>query len=180
MRLKLLVLGLVVSVTACGGESKPVVAPATTSSGAATSAPTTPDNTRKAVGSNLTVSADIYRLCHLDVASDAQAAPKFAFDQTLITRDDAVVLDKVSTCLATGALAGRHVMLTGRADPRGTEEYNMSLGARRAHSVGSYMEQHKVQGTQVSETSRGALDSTGNDEAAFSADRRVDIALLPQ
>lgn len=71
-------------------------------------------------------------------------------------------------------------MLTGRADPRGTEEYNMSLGARRAHGVASYMEHHKVQGTQVNETSRGALDASGSDEPAWATDRRVDIALQPQ
>jgi outer membrane protein OmpA-like peptidoglycan-associated protein len=56
----------------------------------------------------------------------------------------------------------------------------VSLGARRAHGVASYLELHKVQGTQLNETSRGALDATGDEEPAWGVDRRVDIALLPQ
>jgi peptidoglycan-associated lipoprotein len=166
-----------VCLAACGGAPKPVT-PAETTTTTNTSATTTPiDNTRKAAGTYLTVSGDIYRLCHLDVQSDVQGAPKFAFDRSLITAADAGVLDKISVCLTSGPLAGRHVMLTGRADPRGTEEYNLSLGARRAHGVSSYMEQHGVRGTQVNETSRGALDATGNDDSAWATDRRVDIAL---
>jgi peptidoglycan-associated lipoprotein len=167
-----------VCLVACGGAPKPVAPSETATTTTSTSATTSvPDNTRKAAGTYLTVSGDIYRMCHLDVQSDLQAAPKFSFDQSLITAADARVLDKVSDCLTSGPLAGRHVMLTGRADPRGTEEYNLSLGARRAHGVASYMEQHGVRETQVNETSRGALDANGNDESAWASDRRVDIAL---
>jgi outer membrane protein OmpA-like peptidoglycan-associated protein len=165
----------------CGGEPKPATNPTTTTTAAptVTAAPAKSEE-RKPVGANLTVSDEIYRLCHLDVPSDTAAAPKFGFDETLITKADAVVLDKIADCLTTGPLAGRHVQLTGRADPRGTEEYNMSLGAKRAHGVGSYLEQHKVQGTHINETSRGSLDATGTDEATFAQDRRVDLALMAQ
>ncbi len=167
---------------ACGGEPKPTTVPTATATPSATaSAPTTTksDGARKAVGGNLTVSDEIFRLCHLEATSDRQAAPKFAFDEALLNKDDAIVLDKIADCLTTGPLAGRRVQLTGRADPRGTEEYNMSLGAKRAHGVGSYLEEHKVQGTHINETSRGSLDATGTDETTWAQDRRVDIALLP-
>jgi outer membrane protein OmpA-like peptidoglycan-associated protein len=176
---RMTVLG-VVAIVACGGESKPSTTPTTTTVTTTPTATTPSDAVRKPVGLHLTVSGDIFRLCHLEAASDAQAAPKFGFDQSLITPADAITLDKIAVCLNTGALAGRHVKLTGRADPRGTEEYNLSLGARRAHGVASYLEENKVQGTQLNETSRGALDATGDDEPAWAADRRVDILLLPQ
>jgi peptidoglycan-associated lipoprotein len=167
----------VVAVIGCGGEAKPATTPMGTTT---TSTSSSSDTVRKPVGAHLTVSGDIYRLCHLEAPTDAQAAPKFAFDQSLITPADATTLDRIADCLTTGALTGRHVKLTGRADPRGTEEYNLSLGARRAHGVASYLELHKVQGTQLNETSRGALDATGDEEPAWGVDRRVDIALLPQ
>ena len=170
-------------VAACGGESKPATTPTPTTTATATATATAPakaDTERKAVGASLTVSDEIFRLCHLEAQSDAQAAPKFAFDESLIKKADALVLDKIAVCLTTGPLAGRHVQLTGRADPRGTEEYNMSLGAKRAHGVSAYLEQQKVQGTHLSETSRGSLDATGTDETTWAQDRRVDIALLPQ
>ncbi len=175
-----IVVGVLV-LTGCAGESKPAATPITTTTTTTTpTSNTASDSVRQPVGAHLTVSADIFRLCHLDASSDTQAAPKFGFDESLITPADASTLDKVASCLNGGALAGRHVKLTGRADPRGTEEYNLSLGARRAHGVASYLEQHKVQGTQLNETSRGALDAAGGDEPAWAVDRRVDIALLPQ
>ncbi len=131
------------------------------------------------MGTTLTVSDDLFRLCHLDAPNPVDVDPKFAFDATLLTRADAQVLDKVAACLTTGPLANRRVELTGRADPRGTEEYNLSLGARRAHAVAAYLEQHKVQGAHLNETSRGALDATGSDEPTWAKDRRVDSTLTP-
>jgi peptidoglycan-associated lipoprotein len=166
------VFAILATTVACS-ENKP---PATSAATSTTTAPAT--SARKAVGSNLTVSGEIYQLCHLDVSSETAAAPKFAFDQSLLTPSDVHVLEKIATCLTTGPLAGRSVMLVGRADPRGTEEYNLSLGARRAHSVGKYLEQLGVSTGHVDETSRGALDATGSDEAAWAVDRRVDISLM--
>ncbi len=133
---------------------------------------------RMPVGRSLTVTGDLYHACHLDVLGEPSAAPKFAFDEALMTRDDVLMLDRIAVCLTTGALAGRRVVLIGRADPRGTEEYNLTLGARRAHGVATYLEQHKVSGAAVNETTRGALDAQGHDEATFAQDRRVDVALV--
>jgi peptidoglycan-associated lipoprotein len=75
-------------------------------------------------------------------------------------------------------LKGRSVRLVGRADPRGTQEYNMALGERRSNAVGKYLAGLGVGSGQMSETSRGALDATGSDEAAWRKDRRVDLDVL--
>jgi len=87
------------------------------------------------------------------------------------------VLDQLATCLTTGALKGKAVSLIGRADPRGTEEYNLGLGSRRASSVSSYLVHLGVGQPQLAVTTRGALDATGTDEAGWAKDRRVDIQL---
>jgi hypothetical protein len=43
--------------------------------------------------------------------------------------------------------------------------------------VGGYLEQAGVPAGQIDETSRGALDATGNDEPSWQRDRRVDVDL---
>ena len=176
--MKALILGSMLVCAACGGKDKPAETPnAATTTTATPPPPTTGSTERKAVGSSLTVSEDIYRLCHLEAASPTDAAPKFAFDQSLITKEDAVVLDKIAVCMTTGPLAGKRVKLTGRADPRGPEEYNLSLGAHRAHAVADYLVKENVHNADLNETSRGALDATGTDEETWAKDRRVDLAL---
>jgi peptidoglycan-associated lipoprotein len=79
--------------------------------------------------------------------------------------------------MTTGKLTGKAVSLIGRADPRGTEEYNLGLGSRRSSSVGKYLQNLGVGTPQLAVTTRGALDATGTDESSWKNDRRVDVQL---
>ena len=126
------------------------------------------------VSPSLAVSADIAAACGLKAAS---SSPKFDYDKDELTEDDRAVLGQLATCLTTGALAGKNVLMIGRADPRGTEEYNLGLGSRRAHSVSEYLVRLGVGKTQLEVTTRGAIDATGTDEATWKQDRRVDVQL---
>lgn len=90
----------IASLVACGGSPKPVAQTPTTTTTSTSSNPD--DASRKPAGSHLTVSGDIYRLCHLEVGDDTQAAPKFAFDESLITATDARVLDKIRVASRRG------------------------------------------------------------------------------
>jgi len=125
---------------------------------------------------NLSVSDDLARECSLAV-DHVDKAPKFDFDQFELLAADRDVLEKLATCITTGPLKGRRLALIGRADPRGTEEYNLGLGTRRAHTVGDYLGKLGVAPTQLAETTRGALDAQGRDEPSWSLDRRVDLEL---
>jgi len=166
--------------TACSHDKKPVP-------------PTPPTETKKAapaadnkqleavqkntqVSPNLALSGDIMQMCGIKAASTA-APPQFDYDKDELTPDDRTVLDQLATCMMTGALKGKAVSLIGRADPRGTEEYNLSLGSRRSGSVSTYLEHLGVQQVQLAVTTRGALDATGTDEAGWQKDRRVDVLL---
>jgi len=131
--------------------------------------------TDQPVSPSLSVSADIAAACGLK-ASD-NPTPKFDYDKDDLTEDDRAVLAQLATCLTTGALKGKPVLMIGRADPRGTEEYNMGLGSRRAHSVSQYLVRLGVPQPQLEVTTRGALDATGTDEASWRQDRRVDVQL---
>jgi peptidoglycan-associated lipoprotein len=67
--------------------------------------------------------------------------------------------------------------LVGHADPRGDEEYNMTLGNRRADNVKTAIVDAGLAASQVATTSRGEMDATGTDEASWEKDRRVDVLL---
>jgi len=127
------------------------------------------------VSPTLAISGDILAACGIKAV--ASANPKFDYDKDELTAEDRAVLDQVATCLTTGALKGKAVALIGRADPRGTEEYNLGLGSRRSESVSQYLTRLGVQKTQLGVTTRGALDASGSDEAGWAQDRRVDIQL---
>ncbi len=66
------------------------------------------------------------------------------------------------------------VHLTGHTDPRGTEEYNLALGDRRARAVGKYLSSLGSDGDSTT-SSMGEEQSSGQDEASYARDRRVDF-----
>ena len=59
-------------------------------------------------------------------------------------------------------------------DPRGTEEYNLALGDRRAQSAKKYLESLATS-SGLSASSMGEELATGTDEGSWSHDRRVDL-----
>ncbi len=64
---------------------------------------------------------------------------------------------------------------TKRADPRGTQEDNLGLGAHRAKNVSMYLQRLGVRPVQLAENTRGDLEATGTDEASWRQDRRVEL-----
>ncbi len=66
------------------------------------------------------------------------------------------------------------VELVGHCDPRGTDEYNMALGLRRAQAVRKYLVDAGIAETRITVRSRGKQDlrSTGPEE--YWLDRRVE------
>ena len=70
------------------------------------------------------------------------------------------------------------VRVEGNTDERGTPEYNMALGERRAHAVQSFLTSKGVQGSQISTVSYGEEKPAvlGHDEAAYSKNRRAVLA----
>ncbi len=131
------------------------------------------------VSPGLAISGDILAACGIK-ATAASANPKFDTDKDELAPEDRQVLDKIATCMVSGALKGKVVALIGRADPRGTEEYNLGLGSRRSESVSQYLARLGVQKPQLGVTTRGALDAQGTDETSWQQDRRVDIQLASE
>ncbi len=63
----------------------------------------------------------------------------------------------------------------GHADERGTSEYNLALGDRRAHSVRKHMLANGISNTRISTVSFGKErpDVMGHNEGAWSQNRRA-------
>lgn len=172
--------GMVLFLAACGGEEKHLVAPVSPPAPAVTSETTVtsaPAQKTEPVSPSIAVSEDIARACSLSF-DNIDKAPKFEFDKAELLPADHEVLGKIGQCVLDGPLKGRTIRLVGRADPRGTQEYNMALGARRANAVAAFLGQFGLDSSRLMETSRGELDAIGSDEATWQIDRRVDIVLV--
>jgi len=160
----------VLLVAACAGH--PVPSAEAPTPVAVALAPSAPQTRAEPTGGTIAISDEIRKACGIS-KEDAF----FAFDSAALASTDVGPLDLVARCFSSGPLAGRALHLIGHADPRGPSEYNMALGQRRADSVQGYIDQHGVKSTQVVSTSRGAMDATGQDEAGWTHDRRVDVTL---
>lgn len=76
--------------------------------------------------------------------------------------------------------AGRKVRLEGNTDERGSPEYNIGLGERRAQAVRRALMLQGVSETQLTTVSYGEERpaDTGQSEAAWAKNRRVEIVTL--
>ena len=156
---------------ACGHDNPPPQTPAHSDTPPTLNS-TTPE--RKS-DQDISLSKDIRDLCKID---DSDRSPKFDFDSSQLSSSDRDVLQQVAKCMTDGALKGKSVELIGRADPRGEQEYNMTLGSSRATAAHKYLVALGIDDKRMSETSRGALDATGHDEEGWAKDRRVDLRVV--
>ena len=99
----------------------------------------------------------------------------FDFDKYDIRADqrDAAKADAAKVKGMTG-----NVVIEGNTDERGSEEYNLALGERRADSVKRYFVDSGVPGSRLSTVSFGESRPAvqGHDESAWKYNRRVDFS----
>jgi outer membrane protein OmpA-like peptidoglycan-associated protein len=158
-----------------GGERGPNPAPPPVPAvGLTEPQPVAPPPPTQPVSPSLAVSEDIARECKLSLNA-IEKAPKFEYDKSDLQDADLAVLKQIADCFTTGVFKDEGLRLVGRADPRGTVEYNEALGMRRATAVETYLEQNGMAADKIEKMSRGKLDAVGHDEATWANDRRVDI-----
>ena len=73
----------------------------------------------------------------------------------------------------------KEIVIEGHCDERGTEEYNIALGERRASSAKKYLINLGVKSGQLSTISYGEEKPAdlGNDEEAWAKNRRDEFAV---
>jgi len=97
----------------------------------------------------------------------------FGFDEATLTADARARLEADAKCLK----AGTRVTVEGNCDERGTSEYNMHLGQRRAEAVKKYLGGLGVSPKSVSTVSFGKEKPvcTEPNEDCWSRNRRADL-----
>lgn len=96
--------------------------------------------------------------------------------------DSAVLLPAARAALIAHAEylrnASRSVRLEGHADERGTREYNMALGERRANAVRDFLVLQGVSSSNIETVSYGEERPAemGSSESSWSKNRRVELS----
>lgn len=109
---------------------------------------------------------------------DAALATKvfyFEFDKSDLSAEARAALVHHANFLK--ANTNTRIRLEGHADERGTREYNLALGERRAQSVERYLQVQGVSAGQMEIVSFGEEKpaDAGTTEAAYSRNRRVEM-----
>lgn len=98
----------------------------------------------------------------------------FDFDQSTLRPETRAALDAQIARLQG---SNSSIRLEGHADERGTREYNMALGERRANAVANYMSLNGIDRSRIETVSYGEEQpiSTASTESAWSQNRRVEL-----
>jgi outer membrane protein OmpA-like peptidoglycan-associated protein len=116
----------------------------------------------------ITIGDDIAKQCGL-------VQTHFEFDSAEPVPQDKVVLKSLAECLNQPKFNDVSLALVGRADGRGSETYNNSLGLRRAGRVKALLVDAGMSADRIKTSSRGDRGAIGDDMAvSFGYDRRVD------
>src|SRR5262249_9698109 len=100
----------------------------------------------------------------------------FEFDSATLTKEAQEKLTNVANVLT--AHPELKVRIEGNCDERGSEQYNLALGQRRADSAKKYLAGLGVQSPQITAISFGAEKpkAQGHDEEAWKLNRRDDVS----
>lgn len=100
----------------------------------------------------------------------------FEFDDDSIKQVDMALLERHAKYLATNPSLA--IKIEGNTDERGSSEYNLALGQRRAQSVLRAMKIYGVPENRMEAVSWGEERprAAGHDEASWAQNRRADLA----
>jgi peptidoglycan-associated lipoprotein len=106
------------------------------------------------------------------VTADLAAMINFDYDQAVVRPADQETLNRKAAILV--ANSGVKLRISGHADERGSDEYNLALGNRRAAAAKRYLEGKGVDASRIEVISYGEEKplNPGSDESAYAQNRR--------
>ena len=113
-----------------------------------------------------------------EVLATLAAMIHFDYDRSNIRPDDMGALDqKVAIMQANPDL---RIRVGGHCDERGSDEYNLALGNRRAQAAKQYLVSHGVDASRIETQSWGEERPLvdGHDESAWSQNRRSEFEVI--
>jgi len=102
----------------------------------------------------------------------------FDYDKAVVRGEDAATLDqKVAILQANPAL---RIRVSGHCDERGSDEYNLALGNRRATAAKQYLVSHGIDPSRIESASYGEERplAPGHDESSWAQNRRDEFDIL--
>ncbi len=116
----------------------------------------------------------------MDVLAVKFESVLFDYDSAQISETERAKIEAVADFLKKNARTG--AVIEGNCDERGSAEYNMSLGERRALAVRAYLVGLGIDGTIIQTKSNGKEKPVAmeHDEAAWKLNRRAEFVLFNQ
>ena len=110
-----------------------------------------------------------------DLAACGLTRVHFDFDQALLKQVELPLLQRAARCVKADQSV--HFVIAGNADERGTVEYNLALGDRRAAAVQRYLVGLGVSASQLRTVSYGKERPlcSEHDEACWAKNRRAAV-----
>ncbi len=107
-------------------------------------------------------------------AGGLQTVFYFDFDQSALAPETQAALGAQANVLRN---QGGAVRLEGHADERGSREYNLALGERRAKAIANYLILQGIDRSRIETVSYGEERpaALGSDEESWSRNRRVEL-----
>lgn len=134
------------------------------------------DNPECPAGQNCEGGRCVVQLANCGRAADGgPLTVYFDFNKSAIKRNQRKTLDSVAQCLKGDNTAP--ISVQGHADERGTEEYNLALGERRAEAARRYLESSGVSASKLSTVSFGETRpaEAGSNQSAWRKNRRAEF-----
>ena len=105
----------------------------------------------------------------------ANATIYFEFDKSILTSKSIQTLKSAVNALNDNSSI--QITLAGHADERGTREYNLALGQRRAETVSDYLVLNGISKSRITVKSFGEERPavSGQNEESYAKNRRVEI-----
>jgi peptidoglycan-associated lipoprotein len=122
-------------------------------------------------------SLDAVRRASERVRQQLEVMVHYDYDRSNVRPQDAAILDAKLAILQVNP--GLRIMISGHCDDRGSDEYNLALGNRRALSAKQYLVDRGIEDSRISTNSFGEerpLDSAAN-ETAWATNRRSEFSI---
>jgi peptidoglycan-associated lipoprotein len=164
-------LGLTLAVTACHKNAPPPGVAAQPTGGGTAAPPPPPPNPPPPPSGNGGGVTNIDNIVAARVAS-MSARIHFEYNISDIKPDDIARLDAKAALMKQ--FPALKIRITGHADERGSDQYNIALGMRRAAAAKEYLVKVGIDGARIETASLGreVPADPGHDEAAWAQNRR--------
>lgn len=122
-------------------------------------------------------SADFGSLNAADLERGILPSIYFDYDRSTLKAGEREKLTEAANYLKTNT--AQKILIEGHCDWRGTADYNLGLGERRARSIKNYLSDLGISSERIGTVSKGDLEAaTNGSDSQMAQDRRADILVL--